>query len=185
MALVNLNDDVKGKYQVDESVAETVHVHFRPVSKELKWKNLFPEWIDEEHKWRAPRCPEIPMPPLDDDKYRGLDVVVAKVPCGTTSDKGGVRDVVRLQINLVVANLVVENGRIGDYDDDDEIDRTAYVVFVGSCGPMQEMFRCDDRVKHVGDYWVYKPEMRRLKQKVLMPVGSCQIAPPWSQTGKV
>ncbi|KAK9219052.1 hypothetical protein WN943_007691 [Citrus x changshan-huyou] len=47
---------------------------------------------------------------------------------------------------------------------------------------MVEMFRCDDLVEHAGDYWVYKPDLRRLKHKVLMPVGSCQIAPAFAQT---
>ncbi|PIN12944.1 Glycosyl transferase, family 8 - glycogenin [Handroanthus impetiginosus] len=30
--------------------------------------------------------------------------------------------------------------------------------------------------------WVYKPELRRIKQKVLMPVGSCQLVPPFAQS---
>lgn len=79
-----------------------------------------------------------------------------------------------------MANLAVESGRVKPGSD-----RTVYVVFVGSCGPMIEIFRCDDMVMHVEDYWVYKPELRRLKHKVIMPVGSCQISPGYAETGEV
>ncbi|KAH9689159.1 putative UDP-glucuronate:xylan alpha-glucuronosyltransferase 4 [Citrus sinensis] len=129
------------------------------------------------HKWAPPACPEMPMPAQD---YRYLDVIVARVPCRGDGDAGGgMRDVFRLQVNLVVANLAVESGWVKP-----DVDRAVYVVFVGSCGAMVEMFRCDDLVEHAGDYWVYKPDLRRLKHKVLMPVGSCQIAPAFAQTGK-
>ncbi|KAK9219075.1 hypothetical protein WN943_007714 [Citrus x changshan-huyou] len=115
------------------------------------------------------------MPAQD---YRYLDVIVARVPCRGDGDAGGgMRDVFRLQVNLVVANLAVESGWLKP-----DVDRPAYVVFVGSCGAMVEMFRCDDLVEHAGDYWVYKPDLRRLKHKVLMPVGSCQIASAYAQT---
>ncbi|KAK9219088.1 hypothetical protein WN943_007727 [Citrus x changshan-huyou] len=115
------------------------------------------------------------MPAQD---YGYLDVIVARVPCrGDGDGGGGMGDVFRLQVNLVVANLAVESGWLKP-----DVDRPVYVVFVGSCGAMVEMFRCDDLVEHAGDYWVYKPDLRRLKHKVLLPVGSCQIAPAYAQT---
>ncbi|KAH9689065.1 putative UDP-glucuronate:xylan alpha-glucuronosyltransferase 5 [Citrus sinensis] len=156
---------------------ETVHVRFDHVGEDKKWEDFFPEWIDEDHKWVPPACPDIPMPAQD---YRYLDVIVARVPCRGDGDAGGgMRDVFRLQVNLVVANLAVESGWVKP-----DVDQAVYVVFVGSCGAMVEMFRCDDLVEHAGDYWVYKPDLRRLKHKVLMPVGSCQIAPAYAQTGE-
>ncbi|KAL0333544.1 UNVERIFIED_CONTAM: putative UDP-glucuronate:xylan alpha-glucuronosyltransferase 4 [Sesamum angustifolium] len=54
----------------------------------------------------------------------------------------------------------------------------------GSCGPVWEIFRCDDLLWHGGNSWIYKPELRRVKQKVFMPVGSCQLAPPFAQSGE-
>ncbi|KAK9219035.1 hypothetical protein WN943_007674 [Citrus x changshan-huyou] len=108
------------------------------------------------------------MPAQD---YRYLDVIVARVPCRGDGDAGGgMRDVFRLQVNLVVANLAVESGWVKP-----DVDQAVYVVFVGSCGAMVEMFRCDDLVEHAGDYWVYKPDLRRLKHKVLMPVGEAYV----------
>ncbi|KAK9219045.1 hypothetical protein WN943_007684 [Citrus x changshan-huyou] len=176
VGLVNINDDDDDGVRGDMHV-ETVHVRFDHVGEDKKWEDFFPEWIDEDHKWAPPACPDIPMPAQD---YRYLDVIVASVPCRGDGDAGGgMRDVFRLQVNLVVANLAVESGWLKT-----DVDRPVYVVFVGSCGAMVEMFRCDDLVEHAGDYWVYKPDLRRLKHKVLMPVGSCQIAPSFAQTGK-
>ncbi|XP_030473402.1 putative UDP-glucuronate:xylan alpha-glucuronosyltransferase 4 [Syzygium oleosum] len=161
-----------------KGLSKAVKVTFDHVSRNLTWENFFPEWINEDPKRSTPSCPEIPMPKFED--YRDLDVIVAKVPCGDGRDsRRGLRDVFRLQVNLVVANLAVESGRINP-----DMNRKIYVVFLGSCGPMVEIFRCDDLVRQVGDYWVYKPEQGRLKQKVLMPVGSCQLPPAYTETGK-
>lgn len=151
-------------------------VRFDRVSRAVRWKDLFPEWIDEHEKNQIPKCPTIPMPGFDD--YGEVDAVVARVPCGGGGEeKRGIRDVFRLQVLLVVANLVVRNG----WRDD----RTVVVVFVGSCGPMWEIFRCEDLVERLGDVWIYKPDLRRLKQKLLMPVGSCQLALPIIKHGEL
>ncbi|KDO38831.1 hypothetical protein CISIN_1g0374632mg, partial [Citrus sinensis] len=108
---------------------ETVHVRFDHVGEDKKWEDFFPEWIDEDHKWGPPTCPDIPMPTQD---YRYLDVIVARVPCRGDGD------------------AAVESGWVKP-----DVDRAVYVVFVGSCGAMVEMFRCDDLVEHAGDYRVY------------------------------
>ncbi|KAJ4895507.1 putative UDP-glucuronate:xylan alpha-glucuronosyltransferase 5 [Raphanus sativus] len=103
-----------------------------------------------------------------------VDVVVVKVPCDGVSEDKGLRDVFRLQVNLAAAKLAVESERR-------HVDRTVYVVFIGSCGPMHEIFRCDERVRRVGQYWLYRPNLEKLKQKLAMPVGSCQIATQLAQ----
>ncbi|XVE89692.1 hypothetical protein DITRI_Ditri20bG0016300 [Diplodiscus trichospermus] len=178
VGLVNFNAE-EIEYKMHGSLDSTVHVHFDHVSKARKWEDFFPEWIDEDRKSSPPTCPEIPMPRLED--YRDLDVVVAKVPCEGWTGKAGLRDVFRLQVNLVVANLLVGSGWVTT----GHVKLVAvYAVFISSCGPMPEIFRCDDLLKKAGDHWVYKPELRRLKQKVLMPLGSCQIAQLYDKTGK-
>ncbi|OMO99159.1 Glycosyl transferase, family 8 [Corchorus olitorius] len=178
VGLVNFDVEEISEYEMHGSTISTVHVHFDHVSKSTKWEDIFPTWIDEnQESGPPPACPEIPMPRLE--AYRDLDVVVAKVPCEGWTGKAGLRDVFRLQVNLVVANILVRSGWVMP-----DIKRPVYVVFIGVCGPMPEIFRCDDMLSKVGDHWVYKPELRRLKQKVLMPLGSCQIAPPLGKTGK-
>ncbi|CAN1784027.1 Putative UDP-glucuronate:xylan alpha-glucuronosyltransferase 5 [Linum perenne] len=172
IGLVNVDDSVKQSYQ-DLSFGETVSVDFQRVRDELTWTDFFPDWVNEDEKLgdTGGQCPEVPMPQFDEPRYRDLDVVVVGVPCeGSYNGSKGIRDVFRLQVNLVAANLVVANG-----------DRAVYVVFIGSCGPVTEIFRCDDMLTRVGDYWVYKLDSTRLKQKVSMPVGSCQIASPFEK----
>ncbi|PON76392.1 Glycosyl transferase [Parasponia andersonii] len=179
LGLVNLEGDalrLRGLHGLDgdHDQAEMVAVRFDRLvgPNRPKWEDFYPEWIDENHRWGPPRCPLIPLPP--GSAYDDLDVVVAEVPCGTR------RDVFALQVNLVVANLAVRSGWVVP-----DVHRTVYVVFVGSCGPMLEIFRCDDLMrKRKESFWLYKPEMRRLKQKMVMPFGSCEIAPPYAQEGK-
>ncbi|CAL5330255.1 unnamed protein product [Camellia sinensis] len=181
VGLVNI-DDHQRLGQNDEQflhgLAEMITVGFDRVDDDLRWEDFFPEWIDEEEKWSSPTCPEIPMPRFKE--YGEMDVVVARVPCDGdgSSDGGGVRNVFRLQVNLMVANLLVRSGWENNQD------RTVYAVFIGSCGPMWEIFRCDDMLWNEGEYRVYKPDLRRLKQKVIMPIGSCQLAPPYAEPGR-
>ncbi|CAK9177873.1 unnamed protein product [Ilex paraguariensis] len=173
IGLVNMDEESDELHGLEEAV----RVRFDRVAKNLQWKDFFPEWIDQDEIFGQQKCPEIPMPRVGD--HRGINVVVARVPCGRRVEKEGVRDVLRLQVNLVIANLLVNSGST-----DHEVDRMVYVVFIGSCGPMWEIFRCDDLLWHEGKYRVYRPDLRRLKQKVLMPVGSCQLVPPFSQAGR-
>ncbi|KAG5232481.1 UDP-glucuronate:xylan alpha-glucuronosyltransferase [Salix suchowensis] len=163
IGLVNVDDHVKHAYDRMHGQLETVTVDFRRVSEELKWESFFPEWIDEDARWHQPSCPEVPMPRLED--YGDLDVILARVPCGSGSEKEGMR-----------TDQWIDQGWWRS-------DGVRY--FHGSCGPMQEIFRCDDLMTRLGGYWVYKPELRRLRQKVQMPVGSCQIAPLDRFTGMV
>ncbi|KAF7817895.1 putative UDP-glucuronate:xylan alpha-glucuronosyltransferase 4 [Senna tora] len=154
---------------------ETVPINFDHVDENLKWEDFFPEWIDEDQKWGPPKCPRMPLP--SPENFQDLNVVVARLPCG--HKKEGIRDLFRLQVNLVVANLAVGSGLVS-FDSY----RTVFVVFIGSCGPMVEIFRCDDLLTQRGEYWVYKPKLKWLKQVTLMPVSSCQIAPSFAETGK-
>ncbi|GER33777.1 plant glycogenin-like starch initiation protein [Striga asiatica] len=135
---------------------KTGKVNFDPVDeKYIKWSELFPVWINESSH---SGCPRIPMPEFGD--YREVDVVVARVPSE--------------EVDLVVANLLVRSGR--------KDDGPVFAVFIGSGGPMWEIFRCEDLLWNVGDTWVYKPDLERIKQKVTMPVGSCQISHPITQS---
>lgn len=172
-----MDDEETTDHKVRAKV-QTIKVQFDPVDEGVKWSDLFPEWIDENS---PSNCPELPMPRFED--YRELDVVVARVPCTGVEgggESGYLRNVFRLQVNLVVANLLVRSGRKGN-----GVNRPVFAVFIGSCGPMWDIFRCDDLLGHFGNSWVYKPELRRIKQKVLMPVGSCQLSPPFAQAGKL
>ncbi|XP_058089387.1 UDP-glucuronate:xylan alpha-glucuronosyltransferase 2 isoform X2 [Magnolia sinica] len=167
IGLVNMGDD----YEIGgwDGVKKAVVVRFDRVSDLFKWKDLFPEWIDEEEDNDGPSCPEIPMP--DFTMYEDMDVVVAQLPC-RYPEEGWRRDVLRLQIHLIAANLAVKKGGR----------ERMKVVFSSSCRPMVEIFRCDDLVKWDSDWWLYEPDIERLEQKLSMPVGSCKLALPlWGE----
>uniref|UniRef100_A0A1J3CZG7 Hexosyltransferase n=1 Tax=Noccaea caerulescens TaxID=107243 RepID=A0A1J3CZG7_NOCCA len=175
VGLLNIAENERESYEASgTSIMENVHVSLDPLPENLTWKSLFPVWIDEDHTCHTPICPEVPLPRVEGTDA-DVDVVVVKMPCDGFSENKGLRDVFRLQVNLAAAHLAVESERRS-------VDRTTvYVIFIGSCGPMHEIFRCDERVRRVGEYWVYKPDLSRLKQKLLMPFGSCRIAPPLAQ----
>lgn len=177
ISLVNVDEEGDDHSIKWHDLGRATAVRFDRVSRAVRWEDFFPEWIDEDERDRIPKCPTIPMPRFED--YGEMDAVVARAPCGGGEDgRRGIRDVFRLQVHLVVANLVVRSGWR-------ENDRTVVVVFVGSCGPMWEIFRCEDLVRRQGDVWVYRPDLRRLKQKLLMPIGSCQLALPILKQGEL
>lgn len=181
IGLVNIDNETSESIigLMHGEAAEIVKIDFDPVGDHVKWNDLFPEWINEAEP-KKQKCPEIPMPlPLED--YGEFDVVVANFPCPKGREKGlGSRDVFRLQVNLVVAKLLVKGGR------EHHEDEMKYAVFMGSCGAMWEIFRCDDLLWHEGNWSIYKPALRKLKQKVMMPVGSCQLASsPRAETGVI
>ncbi|XP_061343166.1 UDP-glucuronate:xylan alpha-glucuronosyltransferase 2 isoform X2 [Gastrolobium bilobum] len=169
IGMVNMNEDDVSEWS---SHGETIPVHFERVSQFFNWTDLFPEWIDEEEESDVPSCPEIPMPEYAD--YGSMDVIVAKLPCKYPEEGWG-RDVFRLQVHLIVANLAVKNGKRN-------WKWKTRVVLFSKCRPMLELFPCDHLVRREGDWWYYEPDFTRLEHKVSLPVGSCKLALPlWEQ----
>ncbi|XP_022144172.1 UDP-glucuronate:xylan alpha-glucuronosyltransferase 2 isoform X2 [Momordica charantia] len=165
IGMVNFDEEDVSEW---ESSFDIIRIGFEKVSEYFEWKDLFPEWVDEEEDIDGASCPEIPMP--DYRSYPNVDVVVAKLPCRFPEEGWG-REVFRLQVHLIAANMAARRGKR------DWFSRTK-VVFLSKCRPMIELFRCDDLVSREGDWWFYEPEMSRLEQKVSLPIGSCQLAMP-------
>ncbi|KAI3821219.1 hypothetical protein L1987_08779 [Smallanthus sonchifolius] len=149
-------------------IGKITPVKFEKVSEYFEWKDLFPEWIDEEEEMHQTLCPEIPMPEYK--KYGYMDMIVVKIPCKYPVE-GWRRDVFRLQMHLMAANLAVRRGRRS-------WSRRPKVVVLSKCRPMVEIFRCNDLLVHDGDWWYYEPNIKRLEQKVYLPVGTCSLALP-------
>lgn len=169
IGMVNMDED-----DVDEwrTQGEIRNVYFDRVSQFFNWTDLFPEWIDEEEESDVPSCPEIPMPELE--AYENMDVIVAKLPCKHPEEGWG-REVFRLQVHMIVANLAVKKGK-------KDWNGKIKVVLLSKCRPMLELFRCDDMVRQEGEWWYYEPEVKRLDHKISLPVGSCKLALPlWEQ----
>lgn len=169
LGMVNMDDMDVSEWNTH---SETIPIKFEKVSELFEWKDLFPEWIDEEEDADVATCPEIPMP--DFTSYDNIDMIVAILPCKFPVE-GWAREVFRLQVHLISANLAVKKGKKDWYG-------KTKVAFYSKCRPMMELFRCDDLVKQEGDWWFFEPEMGRLEQKVSLPIGSCKLALPlWGQ----
>ncbi|KAK3028276.1 hypothetical protein RJ639_037453 [Escallonia herrerae] len=155
VGMVNMEEEDLSEWNVHGF--KTIPINFEPVSEYLEWKDLFPEWIDEEEEMEGGTlCPEIPMAKVEDYGY--MDMIVAKLPC-KYPEEGWRRDVFRLQVHLLAANLAVKRGR-RDWS------RRGKVVFLSECRPMLELFPCSELRRQEGDWWFYEPEMVRLEQKV-------------------
>ncbi|KAH9615544.1 hypothetical protein KSS87_012254 [Heliosperma pusillum] len=170
IGVVNMEEEDLSKW---ENQGDTItHISYDKISKLFEWKHLFPEWIDEEEENEGYLCPQIPMPIFEE--YGNFDMVVANLPCKFPKQGWG-RDMARLQVHLIVGNLVAKKGRRDWYG------RTK-VVLRSKCRPMLELFRCDDLVRREGDWWYFEPDMVRLDHKVSLPMGSCNLALPlWGQ----
>ncbi|GJX17512.1 UDP-glucuronate:xylan alpha-glucuronosyltransferase 2 isoform X1, partial [Tanacetum coccineum] len=165
MGMVNMEGEDLSDWNV---LGKTIPVTFEKVSENFKWKDLFPEWIDEEEEMHGTLCPELPMP--DYKKYGYMDMIVVNIPCKYPAE-GWARDVFRLQLHMIAANMAVRRGR-------KSWNRKPKVVVSSKCRPMVEIFRCDDLLIHDGDWWYYEPDMKRLEQKVYLPIGTCNLALP-------
>lgn len=165
IGMINMDDEDVSEWREH---GEVVPVRFDKVSEGFEWKAIFPEWIDEEEEYSGARCPEIPEPELEG--HGAMDVIVAKIPC-RRPEEGWNRDVFRLQVHLAAAKAAVRKGRWG-------LKGRMEVVVLSKCPAMTEFFRCEEMVEREGEWWRYRPEMRRLEQKVSLPVGSCDLALP-------
>ncbi|KAH6828972.1 plant glycogenin-like starch initiation protein 3 [Perilla frutescens var. hirtella] len=165
IGMINMDDEDVSEWREHGQI---VHVSFEKVPEQFEWKAIFPEWIDEEEEYSGSRCPEIPMP--DWEEYALMDMIVVKLPC-KKPEVGWNRDVFRLQVHLAAANAAVKKGR-WDWKG------RMKVVVLSKCPAMVELFRCEEVVKREGEWWLYRPEMWRLEQKVSLPVGSCNLALP-------
>lgn len=174
MGLVNIGRDELLALGVE---GDAVAVGFDRVSDVFRWSDLFPEWIDEEEEDGVPSCPEIPMPDFSRYENGEVDVVVAALPCNRTAPQGWNRDVFRLQVHLVAAQVAARKGR---RDGGGRV----RVVLRSACEPMMDLFRCDESVGREGDWWMYNVDAPRLEEKLRLPVGSCNLALPlWGPTG--
>lgn len=149
-------------------------VDFEVVPNNITWKDLLPNWIDEEFEnGHQPRCPTIPMP--DFSVYDKVDLVVAQLPC-RRPELDWNRDVIRLQVHLVAASLAVKKGKRNE-------NGKVKLVFTSQCEPMRDIFRCDDLMKKDGTWWMYEMDAMRLEEKVRIPPGTCELILPLRNEG--
>ncbi|KAF6164354.1 hypothetical protein GIB67_037511 [Kingdonia uniflora] len=61
---------------------------------------------------------------------------------------------------------------------------SVHVLFVTDCFPNPNVFTCKELVGHKGNAWLYKPNLSTLREKLWLPVGSCELAVPLKAKGE-
>ncbi|CAN8258861.1 unnamed protein product [Cochlearia groenlandica] len=133
--------------------------------KNVTWDTLYPEWIDEEQETEDPVCPNLPKINVP---TRRLDLIVVKLPCRREGNWS--RDVARLHLQMAAATVAVAASAKGFF--------RGHVLFVSRCFPIPNLFRCKDLVSRSGDVWLYRPNLDILRDKLQLPIGSCELSLP-------
>ncbi|XP_072999115.1 UDP-glucuronate:xylan alpha-glucuronosyltransferase 1-like [Typha latifolia] len=165
IGLLNFNETEVGYWKQILPQAEPSIVKLSPAKSSITWEDLYPEWIDEEEETEIPICPSLPDPEVPSGSR--FDLVAVKLPCNKSASWS--RDVARLHLQLSAAKLAVASAK-GNAQ--------VHVLFVTDCFPIPNLFSCKNLVKREGNAWVYMPDLKALKEKLRLPVGSCELAIP-------
>ncbi|KAL8229378.1 hypothetical protein R6Q57_014278 [Mikania cordata] len=156
-------NDWKTRIPLNED--QIVNLELDPVDKNVTWDVLYPEWIDEEQEEEVPTCPNLPK--LDVPR-KIIDLIVVKLPCRNEGNWS--RDVARLHLQLAAAWLTGST----------RSNRQVHLLFVTNCFPVPNLFPCKELVVRRGNVWLYEPDLKVLKEKIQLPVGSCELALPFN-----
>ncbi|KAI4307173.1 hypothetical protein L6164_030389 [Bauhinia variegata] len=163
VGLLNFNDSEIDNWKELIPDAEHVVLHLNYASN-ITWEVLYPEWIDEEEDYEVPTCPTLPRIQVP-GKPR-LDLVAVKLPCNKSGHWS--RDVARLHLQLEAARLATSSKGY----------HLVHVLLVTDCFPTPNLFTCNELIQHEGSAWLYKPNLYKLREKLQLPVGSCELAVP-------
>lgn len=171
IGLLNFNDSDIEQWKLLIPDAEHVVLHLDFASNNVTWESLYPEWIDEEEEFEVPICPTLPDIPAP-GKPR-IDLIAVKLPCNKLSAWS--RDVARLHLQIAAARLAATSKGY----------HSVHVLLLSDCFPVPNLFTCKELVAHVGNAWLYEPNLNTLRQKVHLPVGSCELAVPLQSKGQI
>ncbi|KAK4489178.1 hypothetical protein RD792_004972 [Penstemon davidsonii] len=163
IGLLNFNPSEINRWNEFIPTANHTVLHLDYVEKNVTWDSLYPEWIDEEQEDEVPICPSLPK--LEVPKRR-LDLIALKLPCRNEGNWS--RDIARLHLQLSAAGLAASCK--GNYP--------VHLLFVSKCFPVPNLFTCKDLVAREGNTWLYKPNLNALREKLRLPIGSCELALP-------
>lgn len=169
IGLLNFNRSEIDQWKQHIPDATHVVLHLDHAAENVTWDSLYPEWIDELEEEDLPTCPSLPQ--LNSPGKR-MDLIVVKLPCRNEGNWS--RDVARLHLQLEAARLTASSK--GYYP--------VHLLFVTNCFPVPNLFTCKEIVAREGNAWLYKPNLNVLREKLQLPVGSCELALPLSGKGK-
>lgn len=148
--------------------ANHIVVEITYAAKNLTWDSLYPEWIDEEEEEEVPACATLPR--IKPPGVR-VDLVVVKLPCRKESDWS--RDVARLHLQLEAARVSASAA-----DGENPVN----VLILTEKFPIPNLFPCKELVTRKGHVWLYEPNLDVLREKLRLPIGSCELALPLRPT---
>ncbi|KAI6689511.1 hypothetical protein NL676_026339 [Syzygium grande] len=164
IGLLNFNKNETNRWKQLFPGSEQVVLHLDSVPGTITWETLYPEWIDEEQHSQVPTCPTLPQVRVP-GKPR-VDLIAVKLPCDKS--RRWSRDVARLHLQLEAARLAASAKSY----------RPVRVLLMTDCLPIPNLFTCKDLLVNEGYAWLYEPDLNKLREKVLLPVGSCELALP-------
>lgn len=164
VGLLNFNDSENDQWKELIPEAEHVVLHLNYTSSNITWDVLYPEWIDEEEEYEFPTCPTLPRIQVP-GKPR-LDLIAVKLPC----NKSGCwsRDVARLHLQIEAARLAASSKGY----------HPVRLLLVTDCFPTPNLFTCKELIQREGNTWLYEPNLNTLREKLQLPIGSCELTVP-------
>ena len=60
-----------------------------------------------------------------------------------------------------------------------------HILLVTDCFPTPNLFSCKELVAREGNTWLYEPNLHTLRDKLHLPVGSCELAVPLKAKGQL
>ncbi|KAL8110586.1 UDP-glucuronate:xylan alpha-glucuronosyltransferase 1 [Apium graveolens] len=163
IGLLNFNMTENDMWKQFLPSAKHIHLHLDHVEEHVTWDTLYPEWIDEEQEDEVPSCPSLPKLEVPRKK---LDLIIVKLPCRNEANWS--RDVARLHLQLAAAGLAATAKGY----------HQVQLLFVTKCFPLPNLFSCKELVVRKGSAWLYKPNLNVLREKLKLPVGSCELSLP-------
>ncbi|KAL2342932.1 hypothetical protein Fmac_004217 [Flemingia macrophylla] len=163
IGLLNFNKTELASWEQLIPNATHVVLDLEYAAKNVTWESLYPEWIDEEEETEVPICPSLPC--LGSPGIR-LNLIAVKLPDANGGNWS--RDVARLHLQLAAAKLATSFK--GNYP--------VHVLLVTKFFPTPNLFTCKELVRHEGNVWLYKPNFNVLREKLILPIGSCELALP-------
>lgn len=170
VGLLNFNDNEIDHWKQLLPDAEHVILNLDYISNNVTWDTLYPEWIDEEEEFEVPTCPTLPK--LQVPHKPRIDLIAVKLPCKNPGDWS--RDVARLHLQLAAARFAATAKGF----------HPVHVLLVTECFPTPNLFTCKDLVTREGNLWLYKPNLNTLREKLQLPIGSCELAVPLKAKGQ-
>ncbi|KAJ1286274.1 hypothetical protein BS78_03G340700 [Paspalum vaginatum] len=169
VGLLNFNSSEVARWTSTLPAADVRAVRLAPAADAVTWEALYPEWIDENSNRSG--CPSLPDP---DHPLHDYDLVAVKLPC---HPERWSRDVRRLHLQLSAAKLALHGSSSSSSA---SISKAGMVLILSQpeCLPVPNLFPCKHLLARHAHAWLYRPDATYLRQRLNLPVGSCQVAVP-------